>query len=208
MPAPRNYQGERFGNIFVIKEIEPTDNVRQWLVSCDCGKKFVKSHKHVATAKSCGCARKEKVGNINRKHSKVKHELYSTWKGMRQRCSNKNSMFYKNYGGRGIEVCSRWNNFENFLNDMGERPKGKTIDRINNNGNYEPNNCRWASRSTQASNTRQSINITFKGVTKSASDWSRSIGGSHLLVSRRLKKGWTIEEALTTPPQNNNAGKK
>lgn len=124
---------------------------------------------------------------------------YVTWCAMMTRCYNTNRETYHLYGGRGIIVCERWHSFENFLADMGERPSGMTIDRIDNNGIYRPENCRWANHSTQTRNSRKATLLTFLGRTQSLVAWADEIGVSPKTLSSRLNYcGMTVEQALTT----------
>jgi hypothetical protein len=121
---------------------------------------------------------------------------------MIDRCTNKNNIKYPKYGGRGIIVCERWRTFENFLVDMGEKPEGKTLDRINNDGIYEPSNVRWATPKQQANNRSNNIKITHNGKTLTASEWAARLGSKNrCLVSLRLRQGWSEEKAVTTPSQ-------
>jgi hypothetical protein len=105
---------------------------------------------------------------------------------MRERCVRKMSISFKNYGGRGVSVCSRWDSFENFLADMGERPVGTSLDRIDNDGNYEPENCRWATRIEQNNKRRQNVNITHNGITKTIAQWCSELGLNYSRTYRRL----------------------
>jgi hypothetical protein len=137
-----------------------------------------------------------------------------TWQSMKQRCLNPRHQAYANYGGRGITICDRWrHSFTTFLADMGPRPEGRTLDRVDNDGNYEPGNCRWATKSTQLSNRRPGLRresstrsarrpATLDGVTRSLSQWAKSVGLSYCCVEKRLAKGWSIERALSTPSRN------
>lgn len=127
-----------------------------WLFLCQCGNYHVTSASSVAggNTKSCGCWNKEVAGARLRKHGHVFSATWRSWAAMRQRCLDSNQANWKYYGGRGITVCERWNAFENFLADMGEKPHGLTLDRIDVNGNYEPGNCRWSTRSEQCANQR------------------------------------------------------
>ena len=129
---------------------------------------------------------------------------YKTWERLRSRCNNPNNPSYKNYGGRGICVCVRWDKFENFYKDMGLMPKGlNTIDRINTNGNYTPYNCRWASWSDQSRNKRTSLMVTFRGETKCLKDWTDKLNLRYdPIIQRLLKSKWSVEKALTTPIRN------
>lgn len=125
---------------------------------------------------------------------------YNTWAAMRARCSNPNAPNYARYGGRGIRVCHAWQaSFPAFLADMGERPLGHTLDRIDTNGNYEPSNCRWLPKAKQQQNLRTNRRIAFRGRTLCLSEWGREMGLAGTVISYRLKAGWTLEAALTTP---------
>lgn len=117
---------------------------------------------------------------------------------MKTRCYNAKAQSYRNYGGRGIRVCDRWQQFENFYRDMGERPKGKTLERIHNDRDYSPENVRWATRKEQANNRRSSRIITFEGASKTLEQWAEHIGISPQALDTRLKT-WTLQEALTLP---------
>jgi hypothetical protein len=123
---------------------------------------------------------------------------YKSWVSMHHRCKE-TSQDFPNYGARGISVCARWDLFENFLADMGERPDGMSLDRINNDGNYEPGNCRWITHAGQCNNRRSTHLVTFNGETRSLSEWSRHLGMSKHGIQLRLRKGWTLEQALSTP---------
>lgn len=127
---------------------------------------------------------------------------YHSWSSMIQRCTNPKRRAYPRYGGRGIMVCDRWMVFENFLEDMGERPAGLTLERVDNDGNYEPGNCIWATRRTQNRNSSQVVRVTLGGETRPVVEWCEIIGISINTVRCRVKKhSWTYERALTTPPQ-------
>jgi len=131
---------------------------------------------------------------------KSRSREYYTWQNMRRRCLDAGNCQYKNYGGRGIKVCERWlESFDNFLSDMGEKPRGYTLDRIDNDGNYEPGNCRWATVKDQCANKRTTILHTRNGVTKCMSHWADEIGLKRRSVQMRISRGWPIELALTAP---------
>lgn len=151
-------KGKVFGRITVIEE-EGSDSRGEmmWRCKCECGKEKITTSSRLRTSqtKSCGCLQKETVSSTMYRHGMSNHPNYVVWASMRKRCNNKNNLSYPDYGGRGIEVCKRWDSFSNFLADVGERPTEKhTLERKNNDGNYEPTNCCWSSRADQARNTR------------------------------------------------------
>ena len=163
MGISRPLDGKRFGRLTVLSLSHVTSRrERYWLCLCDCGSEHVVSRGNLVNSQimSCGCLRSELArshlvthGHARQQTSGVKR-TYRIWKAMRKRCLNPNASNYARYGGRGIEVCERWSRYQNFLADMGESPDGRSIDRINNDGNYEPGNCRWATASEQRRNQR------------------------------------------------------
>ena len=138
------------------------------------------------------------------KHGMYRTPTHITWKAMLDRCLNHKSIGFDHYGGRGISVCDRWLKFTNFLSDMGIRQNGTTLDRINNDGNYEPSNCRWASKKIQRRNSSQKIRyLTANGETLCLQDWCKKLGIRENKVRYRLSQGWTEEKALSTHKYNN-----
>jgi len=134
----------------------------------------------------------------NYKDGRFSHPLYRSYAAMKGRCRNPNDKSYKNYGGRGITVCNRWNDFANFLEDMGERPEGMSLERKDNNGNYEPSNCKWATRSDQQNNRRSNRLFTINGKTQTFTQWVREVGRTTVRQAghRFYDHGWSIERTL------------
>lgn len=194
--------GNRYGRLSVLGR-EESDNKKNsmWNCICMCGVKVIVGGSHLKNGhiQSCGCLRKEVTSKRSLKHSHAKNKIdttttYHAWQDMRKRCTNPNRKEYKNYGGRGINVCDRWtNSFENFLEDMGERPEGLSIDRIDNNGNYEPSNCRWATKKEQCGNKRNNKWITWNGITKIQEYWSREWNLSRRIITYNISQGYSME---------------
>lgn len=128
---------------------------------------------------------------------------FNSWRGMHHRCRYKSDKRYRDYGGKGITICKRWFKFENFLKDMGERPKGKTLDRINNKGNYNKSNCRWATSLEQRLNRKDVVLITYKGKTQSLKQWSNELNIPYMRLYSRYRAGWSKLEILSTPKKIN-----
>jgi hypothetical protein len=152
---------------------------------------------------SCGCWKRERCAAAGRKAKRHGHAVhgaqsrtYRSWWAMRQRCLNPGHQAFKHYGGRGIAVCERWDSFEAFLADMGERPVGMSLDRIDNDGGYEPGNCRWATPQTQASNTRMTRYLTVRGVSLPVAEWLRRSGVNRSTYRSRLRRGWSEDRAV------------
>jgi hypothetical protein len=123
---------------------------------------------------------------------------YFSWYDMIRRCTDAKNYAYKNYGARNIKICKRWKNFAHFYNDMGERTKGMTLDRINNNKGYYPKNCKWSTPIEQSNNRRSNRKISFKRTTKTLIEWERHLGFKKSRIQKRLMRGWSIEKSLTT----------
>ena len=196
--------GQKFSKLTVIKYAGRNKGKDfRWLCLWDCGKEKIVQGGHLKSGhtKSCGCWRKEIIATIMTKHGFSGDKIYNIWKGMIRRCTNQNDKSYHSYGGRGITVCKRWLKFKNFLEDMGEAPSGRQIDRINNNGNYCKSNCRWVTQKQQQRNTRRNHLITCFGKTQCAAAWAEETGISTKIILKRLKASWSPEKALTTPPR-------
>lgn len=177
-----------------------------WRCRCVCGTEILVrgSALNSGGTKSCGCAVIERASRMSvgylTTHGKRKTKTYQSWVGILARCLNTNNPAYKDYGARGIQVCERWRSFENFLSDMGERPDKCTIDRHpNNDGNYEPTNCRWATYSQQNQNRRSNNIIAFNGKSQCLMSWALELGISHQTISTRLNRGWSVDRAMNEP---------
>ena len=139
------------------------------------------------------------VGRRNKTHGYSHAREYSTWKSMIRRCRDASYDRYPDYGGRGISVCERWLCIDNFIADMGPRPIGTSLDRIDVDGNYEPSNCRWASQKQQTNNTRYNTRFTLNGRTQTVHEWAEELGISPRTLTTRKRSGWSDEQVLTTP---------
>jgi hypothetical protein len=199
----KDLRGRRFDRLLVIEfaGIDPRGYAK-WRCLCDCGKETVKQGTHMmrGNTRSCGCLVSETARAKVLTHGKTKTTEFRIWTGMIDRATNPNGAAWKCYGGRGITVCERWKSFENFFSDMGPRPSSEfSLDRIDVNGNYCPENCRWANRATQARNRRSTIYLEFDGKKMSLPEWSEASGISCQTIRYRLLRHWSVERALTTP---------
>lgn len=201
--------GLKFGRMTVIAFAERAKRKRWWLCRCDCGTQKKACHTDLlnGATKSCGClgdVRLQQMWDATKVHGhsgKRQTPTYRSWHKMKQRCLNPNDDGYQEYGGRGITICERWLSFENFLADMGERPKGTSIDRKDTNGNYEPFNCRWATPKEQCNNMRKNVFLEYAGRRLTVAQWSREVDVSRGTIRSRLASGWSVERALCTPSQ-------
>lgn len=169
----------------------------KWHCKCECGNvKIVSTAKlNNGHVKSCGCLAKTNAV----KHNAIGTREYITWTNIKARCTNPNNNSYHNYGGRGITVCDKWlESFENFYEDMGNCPKGFSIERVNNNKGYNKNNCIWASSKTQSMNRRSNFIVNYKGEEKPLKQWCEDLNLEYKKVFARIKQlGWTIDKALS-----------
>ena len=174
----------RFGRLVVVRRAESTPaKATRWECLCDCGNtaKVMRANLTSGATRSCGCLQREiATATLRRyitKHGQSKTRTYSIWKTMIARCANSNGYDWPQYGGRGIKVCKRWHKFENFIADMGHAPEGESIDRYpNNDGDYKPSNCRWATLEQQANNTRRNRFLTYQGEIMTLAQWARRFG--------------------------------
>lgn len=201
--------GDRFGMLVALGD--SGERLRKRVVyrwACDCGSVFNKIALYIkkSALASCGCAVIGRIAEARTKHgASIKNKddpLYKTyvcWMSIRWRCTNKNRRDYASYGGRGIAVCERWSSFDNFLEDMGPRPDGLSIDRIDNEGDYTPQNCRWATGIEQARNKRTNRFVDIDGVRLTVSEWSNLSGVPKDTLRLRLEAGWPARDAVYAP---------
>lgn len=191
--------GKRIGGLVVVAFHAKKRGNYQWVCLCDCGREFLAWESGlVGDRRSCGCLKTEDQRKRATTHGMSKTITYRAWAAMVKRCENPNVAFWHRYGGRGIKVCDRWrSSFESFFEDMGERPSKKhSIDRINNDGNYEPSNCRWATQSQQNSNRHGCKPVSINGVVKPLADWCRELCRDYSKTYARIKRGIAPEVAL------------
>lgn len=188
--------GVRSGKLVVVERAGKLGRLTAWKCECDCGTTVIRTGTAIRQGRaSCGCGRMHAVT-----HGMSRSGVYMVWAAMKARCSNRRNRFYPEYGGRGIKVCRRWmDSFESFIDDMGDRPPGMTIDRIDNNGDYCPANCRWATQSENARNRRSTRMLSHGGRSMCVSDWADATGISKRTILARLRYGWSIERTLTSP---------
>ena len=204
MPSPLDISGCEYGFVTVLGRVKSTGhNNSVWQCRCRCGtvRTFYKQQLTKYPNVNCGCQTARLLSERHRKHGKSKSLVYKAWAAMKDRCFNPANTHYYAYGGRGISVCDRWrDSFDSFLADMGDRPDGFTIERIDTNGDYEPGNCRWASRKEQQNNRRCNVRLEIDGVTKTISEWSEYSGVHRSVVVSRIRRGWTARDAVFTVP--------
>ena len=196
--------GHIYGLWTAIERAGRRGNDATWHCRCRCGTEREVSGAHLVSGKSrsCGCTRTETQRAAVTTHGMEKTRIYKIWQQMKQRCSNPKAPNYAEYGGRGIRVCQEWeDSFESFFSDMGHPPSDDhTLDRRENDGHYTKLNCRWATRSEQQRNKRNSRSITFRGETKNVVEWAELYGLHYTTLAKRVfHLGWDIERALTTP---------
>ena len=172
--------GLRFGRLLIQADLPKVPpKVRRVLAVCDCGvvKTYAATEVMNGNVKSCGCLARQRTAERSTIHGKSRTPTYGSWVEMRNRCNSKSDPAYPRYGGRGITICERWNSYANFLSDMGEKPPGLSLDRYpDNNGNYEPTNCRWATRTEQSRNRRNTMQVVFAGKVMALGDACESAG--------------------------------
>jgi hypothetical protein len=194
----KNYTGMKFGRLTVLRR-----EGHIAFCQCKCGNQ---SHPWIAsltrgTTQSCGCLQRERTGDAQRTHGMTGKHIYRVWSTMKERCESKKNKRYKNYGGRGIKVCKRWQSFENFFKDMGHPPsKEYSLHRVDNDLGYNPKNCRWATKLEQMRNMTKNVFITFDAKRKCVSEWCETYNIPASVVWSRRRRGWNWKDAIQTPP--------
>ena len=192
--------GNRYGRLIVVSRQGSSNGVVRWLCLCDCGvqKEIGGPRLYQGNVRSCGCLLRDVLTERNHKHGQTGTRTHRIWLGMMARCYNPNRPAYPDYGGRGILVCDRWHDFTTFLADMGVAPAGMTIERIDNDQSYVPENCKWDTQKMQARNRRSNHLVTFNGETRCIAEWAELTGiPVHTLKRRILYGTYSIEESLT-----------
>jgi len=198
MGTKKSELGNRYGRLTVIDVASDKNGHATWKCLCDCGKvtEVTQSNLRRGNSKSCGCLGREKVTAANTTHGHTvmysRSATYKAWQSMLQRANNRPGYVH-------VSVCERWSKFENFLEDMGEVPKGMTLDRFpDQKGNYSPDNCRWATQKQQQNNRTNNKMITYKGETRTRAEWCDRLNLNYFMVAARLRLGWTVEKTLGT----------
>jgi hypothetical protein len=195
--------GQTFGRLTVLSPGGRVNGTLHWLTRCVCGteKLVYAGNLRGGNVSSCGCLRSEtsaaRIAKRCLKHGLSYSREFASWQAMKTRCCNSRDKNFLRYGAKGITVCDRWKIFENFYADMGPRPEGRTLDRIDNTGNYEPSNCRWATLTEQQRNRAVTVKLTLDGQTLTLMEWSEKLSMEPYLIRSRLSNGWSVERALT-----------
>ena len=206
MSRPLDLTGHRFGRLVVIERfLNSKSGKAKWRCKCDCGNETIVFSTSLVRGltHSCGCLNREVTMERFSTHRQSESRLYETWSGMKKRCYNPNSKSFSAYGGRGISICEEWlSNFANFKEwaENNGYDDSLTLDRINNDGDYTPTNCRWVTPREQALNTSRNHMVAIDGITKPRNEWSRLHGVNPKTVRDRLVRGWAYERAIKTPP--------
>lgn len=194
----------KFNGCTVLKRAKNKGKNVCWLCVCKCGNEFIVRATDIRTGntKSCGCLNKKLAGDRARKHGNRDSRLYTIWNNMKARCLNPNSTSFKNYGDKGINICDEWvDSFESFYNwaIQNNYTDELTLDRIDSNGNYNPDNCRWSTMKKQQNNRGNNNILVYEGIEHTVAEWSKITGIPYDTLWKRIKEGWSIEKALTQP---------
>jgi hypothetical protein len=200
-----DWTGQKIGRLTVVSvDSKDIHGHYKWKCVCECGNEVIVFSDNLKKGhtQSCGCIHSEVTSKIKTTHGlRNSSPIYNVWCSMKQRCNDKNCKSYPNYGGRGISICERWNDFKNFSDDMFPTyKKSLTIDRINVNGNYEPNNCRWATQKTQMNNTRRNVFIEYNGEIDTVTNICNKYSINYTTIQSRVRNlGYSYEKAFSIP---------
>ncbi len=197
--------GRKYGNLTVLELVETKPRTR-WMCVCDCGNRKVSMAFQLKNGKSnsCGCKTSQRISEASKTHGMSGTPTAQSWNHLKQRTTNPNNDRWHDYGGRGITLCEKWQTFEGFFDDMGERPDGTTIGRIDNEKGYSKDNCRWETKEQQYTNMRSNHCIEHNGEIKTITEWAKIKDMPLTRLSTRIRRGWTIERALTEGLQTGN----
>ncbi len=192
--------GEIYGRLLVVSYAYNKNRYNYWHTRCACGGSRITLWQHLKSGDTQTCGDCKRRGWKHRGHSMLGTPVYKTWSSMKSRCNIKSGIHnYNNYYARGITVCDKWLKFKRFYQDMGDRPKGMSIERIDNDKGYYKDNCKWATPTEQANNLRTNVRITYGGETKTATQWANIHGVSTGLILTRYHKGWPIDKLFSKP---------
>lgn len=197
-PNVKDIAGQKFSRLTAVEYVKGS----RWRCLCECGNTHETSTGHLMSGivRSCGCLVRDTLVKRNSTHGHPRDRTYWSWSHMLQRCLNQSDKSYADYGGRGITVCDEWLRFEAFFADMGDKPPGLLLDRIDNSCGYYNGNCRWTTRIVQNNNKRNSLRYTHDGRTLSLNEWAAETGIDRETIWARIKNsGWAVDRALTTP---------
>jgi hypothetical protein len=197
MPKLADLTGQKYGCLTLLSRAENRNGQTYWLCECDCGvrKKILVANVKRGLSRSCGCKNREATAKRNATHRMSQSPEYKVWSNMQERCNSERNKSFKDWGGRGIRVL--YDSFESFLQDVGPRPSPvHQIDRIDNDGHYQPGNVRWATREQQSRNRRSNVLLEYQGRRQCIADWADEAGITWATLAKRLKRGWPIEKAL------------
>lgn len=204
MPPREDLTGKKFGRLTCLECVGTQNGKALWRCKCDCGNEVIVGAYNIKSGntQSCGCYQRSQTSKACTTHNLSKHPLYKLWAGMKERCECPKNKRYDRYGGRGIKVCEEWHDFKVFHDwaIANGWVKGLSIERIDNDGDYCPTNCKWTSIAEQQSNTSKNHRLTYNGKTQTIAEWARELNMNPTTIQCRISRyHWSVEKALTTP---------
>lgn len=191
--------GKKYNMLTILLDVGYSHGQQSYLCECDCGNKKVITGQRIRNGetKSCGCLSIDLTKKRNKKHGLAATPIYNTWSCIKSRCRNKNHRSYKDYGGRGIDICDEWfNSFEQFYKDVGDIPKGMSLDRIDNNKGYFKENCKWATKAEQSKNRRNTIHLEYMNKNMCLKDWAKKLNKPYSSMKMYIKNGLSLEQII------------